>query len=391
MGKIGEDGLYYDDNGNLIGSYDPSMIGLPSGGNVPILFGAPQAIAGGARAVGSMLSSAGNWLSSTFPLATRGARLAFGVEGAKNLASEEGVKKTKRKISEGDYKGAIKSGVGDVFDLVMAGDAIRAGRGLYEGYKLANAATGAKIAKGANVGRYQFLDDIGNGAEMYSATTDALKGMNNAKRAYIANKVADELNEASKVSREGPNYTDDHFRYRLGDVEVNDPNTHYREGVGIVDDFFKRGYVDAHNPNVEKETGRFKFLKGFGEPMFRQGKRWYGADTELLTTREPMFVATKEATPMPNALHSNSGRRVPVDKETLTPENTFAYKYEPGYGYRQVGTVKEPYVSFLDAKQQHDLDELKYQLYRTGRELAKMKGLNPEKEMPPRRYYNFLH
>ncbi|MDE5977343.1 MAG: hypothetical protein K2G70_02600 [Turicibacter sp.] len=77
--------------------------------------------------------------------------------------------------------------------------------------------------------------------------------------------------------------------------------------------------------------------------MFAQGRLWYDGSTvrsggspkfrELLVTRQPLQFANHNARPV---LADVEGRRIPLFDKQLTPQNTSAYRWEDGYGYRRV-------------------------------------------------------
>lgn len=74
-----------------------------------------------ANSLGVALGTLGSvWASS--PFLRVGLDTAGTVDGIRNVFSENGVQKTVRKYKEGDYRGAIKSGFGDVLDIAGIGD-----------------------------------------------------------------------------------------------------------------------------------------------------------------------------------------------------------------------------------------------------------------------------
>lgn len=138
-------------------------------------------------------------------------------------------------------------------------------------------------------------------------------------------------------------------RYRLGDVEINDPNLNYRQGAsGMVNDFQKSGQVrvkyegDAAAKR-EKTSERILLTKSFNNPMFKQGGLWYDGwlvnepgeipkYPDLLVTRQPLRFANKSSRPIKA---DSGGRRIPFSSEQLNPQNTSAYIWEDGYGFRK--------------------------------------------------------
>ena len=162
-------------------------------------------------------------------------------------------------------------------------------------------------------------------------------------------------------------------RYRLGDVEIDNPNLAYRQGTtGLVDDFLNTGIVRSEGMGVKRTTptsrGRLLLLsKNFNNPMFQQGHQWYGVpkigqvvdrpvQQNMLVTAEPLSVASKSSTALnPDGVSGtfdvrgirtfNNGRRVPMDESQLNSSNTSAYIWNPSYGYEKVRPA-EPSVQF---------------------------------------------
>ena len=162
-------------------------------------------------------------------------------------------------------------------------------------------------------------------------------------------------------------------RFRLGDVEIDNPNLAYRQGTtGLVDDFLNTGIVRSEGMGVKRTTptsrGRLLLLsKNFNNPMFQQGHQWYGVpkigqvvdrpvQQNMLVTAEPLSVASKSSTALnPDGVSGtfdvrgirtfNNGRRVPIDESQLNSSNTSAYIWNPSYGYEKVRPI-EPSVQF---------------------------------------------
>ena len=141
------------------------------------------------------------------------------------------------------------------------------------------------------------------------------------------------------------------MRFRLGDVEINDPNLNYRQGKsGLVDDFIRTGVVRTQeNPSlaIEKAANpqrKFLLTKSFNNPMFRQGSLWYDGHlvewprqtspdySDLLVTRQPLQFATKSSG---LARFDQSGRRIPLTENQLNPTNTTPYIWKEGYGFKK--------------------------------------------------------
>lgn len=147
-------------------------------------------------------------------------------------------------------------------------------------------------------------------------------------------------------------------RYRVGDVEINDPNLNYRQGSqGTADDFLQSGkvrvkYEGEAAARREKVPGRFLLTKSFNNPMFKQGGLWYDnwimsepgstpSQSDLLVTRQPLSFATKGSGPAKADL---GGRRIPFNEEQLNPSNTSAFRWEEGYGFRRL--PQQPIIQF---------------------------------------------
>lgn len=147
-------------------------------------------------------------------------------------------------------------------------------------------------------------------------------------------------------------------RYKVGDVEINDPNLNYRQGSqGMADDFLQSGkvrvkYEGEAAAKREKVPGRFLLTKSFNNPMFKQGGLWYDSwiisepgatpsQSDLLITRQPLRFATKGSGPAKADL---GGRRIPFNEEQLNPSNTSAFRWEDGYGFRRLS--QQPIIQF---------------------------------------------
>lgn len=111
-------------NGILYGSM-PTSKAIDKAGRkfAPVVVGAaaaPWLISGGVAA-------------ATNPLVKTAFDIAGSIDGIRNAASKNGVRKTIRLAKEGNVGGAIKSGVGDIFDIAggigLVGDTYRYGKG----------------------------------------------------------------------------------------------------------------------------------------------------------------------------------------------------------------------------------------------------------------------
>lgn len=230
-------------------------------------------------------------------------------EGIGRLTSDEGVSKTYNKFKSGDYIGGAKSLGGDVLDVAMSYPAFNA------------------------VGR-----------TVYNAAKPSILG-------YQMSRMP--LGEVEAPTLVPQN------RFRVGDLEINDPNLNYRQGKeGLIQDFFDTGVVRTQeNPTraIEKAANpqrKFLLTKSFSNPMFRQGSLWYDPELvtrevltpsmpEMLVTRQPLQFATKTSGP---ARVDMGGRRIPFSPDQLNPQNTSAFVWQDGYGFRRVPQETTPII-----------------------------------------------
>ena len=153
-------------------------------------------------------------------------------------------------------------------------------------------------------------------------------------------------------------------RTRIGDVEIDNPELYYHQsGAGKAQHFVETGRMRTPTEEywlAKEEAGEHIPLKlrtgvepGYpqdpGSAMFAQGRLWYGLDPknkpDLLVTAKEMPIANKNAAVMSDkaslkALESQGSRRVTGDniykQGPHNPQNTSAYVWEPGYGYKQI-------------------------------------------------------
>lgn len=190
------------------------------------------------------------------------------------------------------------------------------------------------------------------------------KGVNAAARTGKNYLVAREMSKAVDKGIKTQEAPQPKVRTRYGDVEIDNPQLAYRQGNGIIEDFQKTGKV--RTPEQEgygdiivddPKLGRFNFGKDFDEPMFAQGRLWYGLPRtntgDLLVTAEPLALANKYSSRIKSSTNGTfdvryagfdngriRSRRVQIHEGQLTPENTTAYTWQPGYGYKKI--VQEP-------------------------------------------------
>lgn len=160
-----------------------------------------------------------------------------------------------------------------------------------------------------------------------------------------------------------------YIRTKIGDVEINNPQLAYRQGSREMgENFSKTGIVSTDG-------------EGFTNPMFAQGRLWYGIPTnkmlkqgkgiqiktssgrtfnltkrneeapktDLLVSNAEMSPASSHSTPQKwittidgkTSVQNWGDRRVPTTQ--ATQENTVRYIFKPGYGYQKV--IQEPSTS----------------------------------------------
>lgn len=83
----------------------------------PLVVGVPMA---GTGVLGTLAGGVKSIYAN--PMMRFGLDMSGTTDGIKNLFTDNGVQKTIRAIQEGDYLGAIKSGAGDIFDVVSIVD-----------------------------------------------------------------------------------------------------------------------------------------------------------------------------------------------------------------------------------------------------------------------------
>jgi hypothetical protein len=168
-------------------------------------------------------------------------------------------------------------------------------------------------------------------------------------------------------------------RTRVGDVEIDNPLLTYRQGdASMGADFLNTGVVSMKNGSYDN-------------PMFAQGKLFYGSPSEVPSLLNPSSGATKGSRSgrvfllrkpkdmtaksdllvsdidMANAnkdshivspyirVQDEEGniivtkvnedlRRVPFAEEPATSENTTLYRWKPNYGYKRVDSPESNYV-----------------------------------------------
>ena len=167
-------------------------------------------------------------------------------------------------------------------------------------------------------------------------------------------------------------------RTKIGDVEIDNPGLYYHQSdAGKAKNFVSTGRMRTPLEEswlAKEEAGekiplviRSGIKPGYpqdpGSAMFSQGSLWYGLTPnkpDLLVTAREMPIANKNASIMSNKaslrkLEEQGTRRVTNDNiYTQGPhnrQNTTAYTWEPGYGYRKVFAEETPAaISWKDAQ-----------------------------------------
>ena len=154
----------------------------------------------------------------------------------------------------------------------------------------------------------------------------------------------------------GYQFTNPFGRYKLGDVEINNPRLSYRQvKSGTGQNFLDTGYTftpeETANIIAEEEglfTPTLKQRLGLEPgypldyPMYSQGSLWYGVPSagtsipDLIVTAKPLRPANSKSYPI-KSYSKSQGRRMSEPVGEVTPENASAYNYTPDYGYRKIG------------------------------------------------------
>lgn len=142
-----------------------------------------------------------------------------------------------------------------------------------------------------------------------------------------------------------------HNRFRLGEVEIDDPFNNYRMlRPGGADNFIRTGrqyspdYVDWNYVEELRESMSLKdWLKTpwanyhgeYPNPMYSRSRLWYQPSPEnpdLLVTRQPMYVANQRARKIAGSPEDlTEVRRIPVNPENQNLSNTGVYTWDPNY------------------------------------------------------------
>lgn len=205
-----------------------------------------------------------------------------------------------------------------------------------------------------------------NASNYYKVATQIPKFRNWGLTRLLANELNNEVRVAGELGRNiGKSTVSPIIRTKIGDVEINNPGLYYHQsGLGKAKNFFNTNrmrtpqeeyWLKQEHVPLELRTG---IIPGFpqnpGRAMFSQGKLWYGLNPEqfpdLLVTAKEMPVANSKAGIVRGSLQkleSQGTRRVTSDNigdiGPHTNQNTSAYTYIPGYGYRQI--QQEPKTS----------------------------------------------
>ena len=225
----------------------------------------------------------------------------------------------------------------------------------------------------------QKLAEWGPLAQLGSFVADAAafkyvpKGVKTAGKNGKAYLISREINKATKKGVQTQEQLQPKVRTHYGDIEIDNPQLAYRQGNDIVQDFYKKGKVtlpedpDYGKIEVKTDKGTFSFGKTFKEPMFAQGRLFFGlprgSKGDLLVTSEPLALANKYSSRIESSVNGTidskyagfdngriRSRRIQTHEGQLTPKNTTAYTWQPGYGYKKVtqepSTVQWPTNTF---------------------------------------------
>lgn len=213
---------------------------------------------------------------------------------------------------------------------------------------------------------------VGKGTQLVDNGTRSLRLSRAMDRFLVAPNTSfkEVLSDANRFPI-GYQFTNPFGRYRLGDLEVNNPQLFYRQGsVEMGEQFLKDGIVLSGE-------GRYP------NPMYASGKLWYGIPTPkmlkegrqaIVTTPNGLtfnFTKANEVAPKTDLLVSNSStkmipsnqnarpkpwvvktsdggnptygttivnevRRIPEIEGAANRTNTTLYRFDPNYGYRRV-------------------------------------------------------
>jgi hypothetical protein len=165
---------------------------------------------------------------------------------------------------------------------------------------------------------------------------------------FIGDVAADGLNRGIRTTRLSQPLLEPAMRFKVGDIEINDPNLYYRQGTKEMgDDLIESRVVRGTNLNTIKKVyalpgSRIQLTKAFSKPMFNQGKLFFGVkenfpDLIVAGPSAPMFPAHKGGN-IVDISHINSvnvkSRRIPGIE--LTSDQVSLYRLDPDYGYRIV-------------------------------------------------------
>lgn len=294
------------------------------------------------------------------PVFAEAMNLTGAYQGLGRLTSEEGITKTVNKVQEGDWGGATKSFGGDVLDITMSLPFLNRVRQLAEqgyGTLLASSNIYRKIPFRDNA-YYRVLGDS-HGDLASNAIADA-EGVgvirSNPKGSWVANGDREHFigpyfskgKPWGSVPKEGKVIVGEFDIPGTSWMEINPHATELVEAPGSTQ--FTPVYNGVPNSTPTKyfhyfERGsgpiskHFWFRRNFKpqvDPTLPSQSRFRVGGIpkmkDLLVTKQPLWFANKNARPIKV---DDGGRRIPLFEEQLTPENTSAYRWEDGYGFRR--------------------------------------------------------
>lgn len=152
-------------------------------------------------------------------------------------------------------------------------------------------------------------------------------------------RIASELNKAVKSTRLQPKVVENpvHTRFRLGDVEVNDPNLMYHVDNGDFTGFSGNGAYVKDNmlfPGKTKQSQESYSWWNLGSP-YRTGQ-----SRLLVTTKDnPNFIKVRDQNYPIGQWNGNKGFVTNSEYVSSNPIKIGnQYVWEPGYGYRKYST-----------------------------------------------------
>lgn len=131
------------------------------------------------------------------------------------------------------------------------------------------------------------------------------------------------------------------YRTRLGDVEINDPNLMYHQKANTNTSMFGKSGTGSVLTDKGVAPGNPKSEGQQGYVWFNKGKPYVNTNSEYLVTTpssNPNLVHVRSQNYPIGQWNGKSGFVLNSEYVSANPVNGTTYKFEPGYGYRKVGT-----------------------------------------------------